>query len=394
MPDPLRALSFSAALASADEAELSLPAPSQSLKEGMGLCLSGGGFRATLFHLGVLLRLNELGLLKAHIACISSVSGGSIAAGYLGLKWKELIWNDHGVDPDFYRKVVEPVRAFCYENVDVCSVIKGGLLPGKDASDFVVKAYRKHLFGDATLQDLPDSPLFVINATSVQSGARWAFTRRAMGDWRVGTVPHPSTPLAVAVAASSAFPPFLSPLELPLDPNAFTPGSGRDLQRPPFTEKAVLSDGGVYDNLGLEAVWKRYQTVLVSDAGQRMAEETAPHGDWGRHTVRILGVVDHQVRCLRKRMLVGSFLAKERVGAYWSIRGDISDYSAPDTLPCDLTRTLALAAIPTRLARVETDEQERLLNWGYAMTDAAVRTWIPGLGTATPPSTFPHLIGV
>ena len=45
-----------------------------------------------------------------------------------------------------------------------------------------------------------------------------------------------------------------------LEASAFEPGSGCDLQRPPFTSKVVLSDGSVYDNPGLETVWKRYDT--------------------------------------------------------------------------------------------------------------------------------------
>ena len=90
-----------------------------------------------------------------------------------------------------------------------------------------------------------------------------------MRDYRVGEVKKPTVPLAQAVAASSAFPPVLSPVEMRLDPNSFTPNSGT-LQRKPFTSKVVLSDGGVYDNLGLETVWKRYQTVLVSDAGGKL----------------------------------------------------------------------------------------------------------------------------
>lgn len=394
MPEEPKLPTFSSALGRTQEDELKPAAAQPPLEEGIGLCLSGGGFRATLFHLGVLLRLNELGLLRDRIACISSVSGGSITAGYLGLKWKELVWDENGMDPDFYGKVVDPVRQFCYQNVDVKAVVEGGLLPIRDASDVVVAAYRDHLFEGRTLQDLPDRPRFVINATNVQSGALWRFTKRFMGDWRVGTIPQPTVPMAEAVAASSAFPPFLSPLEMKLDPASFTPGTGHDLQRPPFTEKVVLSDGGVYDNLGLEQVLKHHKTLLVSDAGQKIGDEEHPHGDWGQHTVRILGVVDNQVRSLRKRMLVGSFVAKERIGAYWSIRGDIADYPAPKALACSLARTQALAAIATRLKRIETDDQERLINWGYALADAAIRTWIPDLRSASPPTRFIHPIGV
>ena len=56
---------------------------------GMALSLSGGGYRAMLFHLGALWRLNELGSLRG-LKRISSVSGGSITAAMLGLKWDRL----------------------------------------------------------------------------------------------------------------------------------------------------------------------------------------------------------------------------------------------------------------------------------------------------------------
>src|SRR5690606_15541513 len=125
----------------------------------------------------------------------------------------------------------------------------------------------EHLFGEATLQDLPDEPRFVINATNVQSGVLWRFSKPYMRDYRVGKVEKPTITLARAVAASSAFPPVLSPFEMRIDPNSFVPDSGDDLQRPPNTSKVFLTDGGVYDNLGLETAWKRCLTVLVSDGG-------------------------------------------------------------------------------------------------------------------------------
>ena len=55
----------------------------------MGLCLSGGGYRATLFHAGAILRMNELGVLPK-LDRVSSVSGGSITAGILAKGWSRL----------------------------------------------------------------------------------------------------------------------------------------------------------------------------------------------------------------------------------------------------------------------------------------------------------------
>lgn len=350
--------------------------PNGKLEPGIGLCLSGGGYRAMIFHLGVLWRLYDAGLLRG-VNRISSVSGGSITAGVLALKWRKLSFDPKRAQADFVPEVVAPVRALAGETIDAESVILGVVLPGR-VSDRVAAAYDEHLFKGATLQDLPDEPRFAINATNVQSGAIWRFMKPYMRDYRVGEVKRPTIPLAKAVAASSAFPPVLSPVEMRLNPEAFTPGSGMDLQRPPFTSKVVLSDGGVYDNLGLETVWKRYQTVLVSDGGGKLQPEEEPKSDWARHSYRVLNLIDNQVRALRKRQVIDSFKAEEddrnhRKGAYWGIRTDIADYRLPDALPCPLARTTELAQTPTRLKRLDDERQERLVNWGYAVCDAALR---------------------
>src|SRR5690349_24800215 len=89
------------------------------LEPGLGIALSGGGFRAMLFHAGALLRLNELGLLS-RAARISSVSGGSIASGYLAHVWSELgPPNAAGAFTPFQQKYVEPILTFSREKIDV-----------------------------------------------------------------------------------------------------------------------------------------------------------------------------------------------------------------------------------------------------------------------------------
>lgn len=346
------------------------PVPSAP-EPGIALCLSGGGYRAMIFHVGVLWRLYEARLLNK-LARISSVSGGSITAGVLGLKWHELVFDPARIQTDFVEKIVKPLRAMAGETIDAEAVIVGSLLPGT-ISDRIARAYDKTLFKGATLQALPDAPRFVINATNVQSGVLWRFSKPYMWDYRVGKVEHPKIPLAQAVAASSAFPPVLSPFELRLDASDFVANSGTDLQREPFTTRVVLTDGGVYDNLGLETAWKRYQTVLVSDAGGKTGAEEEPKTDWARHSYRILNLVDNQVRALRKRQVIDSFKAKTRSGAYWGIRTDISNYGLPDALACPVASTLALAETPTRLKRLDDALQEKLINWGYAVCDAALR---------------------
>jgi NTE family protein len=347
--------------------------------DGVALCLSGGGYRAMLFHVGVVWRLHDAGWLS-RLDRISSVSGGSITAGALALAWPRL--EAEGLE----RAFVTPIRELAGRTVDATSVIAGALTPDT-ISERVAKAYRRHLFGDATLQDLPDAPRFVINATSVQSGALFRFSKPYMADWRVGRVNAPTVPLADAVAASSAFPPVLSPFELDLRDAEWVDEDGNDLGFGEYRERAVLSDGGVYDNLGLETAW-HYRTVLVSDAGGQMAPEPDPDHDWGRHLFRVLGVIDNQVRNLRKRQAVQAYIDGERKGAYWGIRSDIADFGLADALPAPHDATFALATLSTRLARLDGVVQERLVNWGYAAADAGLRRHVD---TALPrPADFPY----
>jgi NTE family protein len=362
------------------------PAAAEPLEPGLALCLSGGGYRAMVFHLGALWRLNEAGYLS-RLARVSSVSGGSITAAVLAQRWGRLAFDGQGVATAFEAEVVAPLRDMASRTIDAKAIVGGVLLPGS-VGEKVAAAYDRHLFRGATLQDLPEAPRFVINATNVQSGALWRFSRPYMADYRVGRVDRPTLPLAVAVAASSAFPPVLSPVEIELEPGVVQPQPGADLHRQPFTTHLVLTDGGVYDNLGLETAWKRCRRVLIGDAGGKTQPAEEPAEDWGRHALRILDLIDNQVRSLRKRQVIEAFQRKEREGAYWGIRTDIADYQLPDALPCPFARTLELASTPTRLRRMEPELQERLVNWGYAVCDAALRKHVDPL--VPRPAGFPY----
>jgi NTE family protein len=87
------------------------------------------------------------------------------------------------------------------------------------------------------------------------------------------------------------------------------------------------------------------------------------------------------------RQVIGAFEAGERTGTYWGIRTCIDDYHLADALPCPEEQTLALAATPTRLKRMDAILQERLINWGYAVCDAAMRRHVVS-GTAA--GAFPY----
>ena len=87
---------------------------SKQPRPGVALCLSGGGYRAMVFHLGTLIRLNELGQLRK-LARVSSVSGGSITAGVLGLNWKKLKFNANDQAENLMDMVIRPLMDFAGE---------------------------------------------------------------------------------------------------------------------------------------------------------------------------------------------------------------------------------------------------------------------------------------
>ncbi|TXM74199.1 patatin-like phospholipase family protein [Methylobacterium sp. WL69] len=360
-------------------------------RRGLGLCMSGGGFRATLFHAGALVRLNELAVLPA-LDFVSSVSGGSIAAGILASRWGALSFEDD-VAINFEDTFLNVVLEFCRGVVDAPCIAKGLLSPSSSVADHVARTYDRQLFHGATLQDLPDKPRFVFCASNLSTGSLFRFSKRYLADYRLGRVYEPRIPLATAVAASSAFPPPLSPLRLDLRGMTFecTPPLAHEFRR--LRSRAVLTDGGVYDNHGLEPLIKRCRTVLVSDGGAPWGVSPAGFGNWYTQIKRVAYTTDNQVRALRRRDLIGRFKAsaladsaglgpshelREQTalcGAYWSLTSDVRPLPASRPIAFDRRRQMELAAIGTRLRGTGERDAVDLVNWGYLSADANLRSF-------------------
>ena len=356
--------------------------------DGNALCLSGGGFRATLFCLGSLWRLNEFGALPK-LKLVTSVSGGSIVSGLLGLRWAQLRFDSNGVASNFAELIAKPIQAFCAERIAVPAAVGGLLNPFKSIGDEMTEAYEE-LYAQATLQDLPDEgtgPEFLLYATSLQTGRSVRMTRAAVVDYLIGALPKPEISLARAVAASSAFPPVLSPQVIKIEhPEIWQPTKYSDpsLSGPEWRQSLVLTDGGTYDNMGLEAAWHRYKTVLVCDAGAPFKYDVSPHEDWLRQSVRIMDVMTDQCRSLRKRWLIQDYKDGVRRGTYWGIRTRVSEYGDTGLELCagDSQLSASLAGIRTNLDPFSPEEQGHLINWGYALADAGIRRWVTDLGSA------------
>jgi NTE family protein len=390
--------------------------PLASDDRGWCLCLSGGGFRATLFHLGALIRLNELGVLS-RLSTITSVSGGSILNGLLACRWSKLQLNEAGILRDFEEIVARPMREFCAQDLRTPLLLGTRLMPlnwptlirdrCSVSANFLAKKYEP-LYG-LSLGDLPQpgarSPRFVFCATNVSAGACWHFhggPSARMDDFYRGYCEAQDVRVSEAVAASSAFPPGFSALRLAVRKDAkFT----RD---DPWGETRVesgkrpagivigrsdilLTDGGVYDNLAVEPVWRTYKTLLVSDAGQPF--ESVENSGQGiiRRLKRAADISIEQVGAVRKRWLVEEFLAGRRSGALWTIHSRLADFALSDGQGFREADCKLIQKIRTDLDAFSEPEIACLENHGYSLADAAMRSRAAAL-CSHPVGTFrwPH----
>lgn len=343
----------------------------------LGLALSGGGYRATLFGLGSLWRLNEVGLL-GRFDRIASVSGGSILNGVLALRWNELNF-ENGRASNFESKVADPVREMCSKSIDISAALWGALTPFRTAGDFLVDRYRDELFGRSTLKDLPRPaagkvPIFLFYATSMQTGRSFRMRQDYIADWTIGRSFKTVVSLAEAVAASSAFPPVFSPIVLRTQAADWQDGPPDRMDLDALRSRIVLADGGVYDNMGMEALVDNVDISFVSDAGAPFEIDTTPPEDTVFQLGRVRDILIDQTRALRKRWLVSDYIAGRKRGAYWGIGTHIEEYGRADSLTCDNPLTAGLEGIPTRLNSFSKLQQGHLINWGYALADAAMRS--------------------
>jgi NTE family protein len=225
------------------------------MRRRIGLALSGGGFRAVAFGLGALRALHDHDLLD-RVSVISGVSGGSLLAAlyaywpgeFSGFEQQtnrildsglQLAIARHGLRPD----VFAPALA---SSLSATVTGDGTLFAGRTRTDSLRHLLSRRAFGDRTLSDVRRADLTVVlNATDLRTGTAFRFGSRTVASSPHGEVVEPIS-VAEAVAASCAFPALLPAVE-----RRYTfrkDGGGQHLKT------VALSDGGIYDNLGLSVL--------------------------------------------------------------------------------------------------------------------------------------------
>jgi tetratricopeptide (TPR) repeat protein len=360
----------------------------------VGLALSGGGFRASLYHLGVLARLAESDILR-HIEVLSCVSGGSIVGAHYYLALREaLSTKGEALKRDDYVAVVEQViRDFCEgvaENVrtrvlanlaDSHAVVSGDDARYAERVSSILHEcfYAKHVPEKTGLHELliqpadaPPNfhpgrhnwtrrnkvPALIINAATLNTGHNWQFTARSMGESPFSIqstvdsnprlrranyldgAPDRTVLLRNAVAASACVPGLFAPMRL-------------DALYPEYRVKLV--DGGVFENQGIAGLIEQdCQVLFVSDASGQLGAERSAEGGHVAPLLRSVGIFQERMRQagydgLRKRQEAGQVRGLAYVHLTQGLRSPPTDWTGcedphepNDQLPKD-----ALAGVKT-----------------------------------------------
>lgn len=390
-------------------------------RRGTALCLSGGGFRAVLFHLGAVRRLDELGVL-ARLRTISGVSGGSVVANLLA--HPDLSWPEVPHEPDEPRwpgsrvggleeLVAGPVRRLTGRNLRTPALASRLGPRGWGRPDSSVRGLAEQLVSVVPwwATDLREStrsgPSILTSATEIGYGVPWVFAdartappRGRVGDHRLGyAAPPPGLRVADAVAASSAYPPFFAPWEIDGRTLGLRGGVPDPEEPVEVTERILrrvqLVDGGVYDNLAVEPVWTDHATVLVSDGGA--VPRGRPAASAAGRLWHLLGVASSGQHTTRLRWLRASFAQGFLQGATWSLESPTTVSPVPGHAPEHGLRHLYPSDVVARINSMRTDldaftggEQRVLERHGYLVADASVRRHAPHLWSAAVPLDPPH----
>jgi len=297
----------------------------------------------------------------------------------------DLEWNEDVAAP-FYRFAGQDLRTWPV----IANLLWNWLVPSLRARQLERRYYKQ--LSNLLLAELPEKPDFVFCATDMVFGVNFIFGRHWSGDYRVGYATELSKwPLARAVAASSCFPPVFGPLRLRVAPSAFKGGKYHGTDRSKLLRSLALTDGGVYDNMGLEPVWKTHEYVLVSDCGAPF--DFRPSNSFVRRILRYTSVVSNQAAAVRKRVFFNDLRGATYRGTYWGIAGTTQLYGSEPAPSAGYSGSLVsevIARIRTDLDKFLTAEKCVLENHGYLLADAAVRRRVPDLVTKSVALTIPH----
>lgn len=370
----------------------------------IGLALSGGGFRASIFHLGVIRRLEELGIMP-RLSVISAVSGGSIVAAYYICEMEKRLRGIEACSIETRVRLFEEIaddflkatdhnlrtRALVYTPFfHPWYFLKATIsrpLRRTARSELIQREYDKWFYDGNTLDDLPSvtpetvqadsqvqyGPKLVLNTTSLISGERVSFSRQPVSRMiEMSKVNRNVLALSRVVGASSGVPGLFPPTSI----------AGN-----------VLVDGGVSDNQGIEGLLQdreKPDVLLVSDASGQLEEvDSAATGEVGV-LGRVNSILQFQVRVKLIEILMAwkDQAPQQREFAFVHLFLNLKDREPDNRLPSEYIPDAA--RIRTDLDQFSYIETETLMYHGYTLIDRQLRDNCPQL-FSTPPAGAPDL---
>ncbi len=391
----------------------------------IGLALSGGGARAMAFHLGCLRALHNLGILD-RVQILSTVSGGSVVGALYAANDEPFPAFEERVRAALARGLAGPAIRTAFRTPEglkalLCWLLIGTanllfaaltwflwlcalLLPSgarprwqteswhlpfrrfASRTTILRRAIDDELFKGKRLRDLQGRrPLLVINAAELRTGSAFYFTPNQSGSWRLGRLASQVT-LAHAVTASAAYPMFLPALdeELPFDK--------RDGAR--RSERVTLTDGGVYDNLGLAPLWpdrdpsislnvEPVDTIICCRAGYGLRHDPPSQFMIARLKSAIACIHDRAQNAAMKRLFELRDIGKLRAVVLPYLGQDDSRLKRR---PADLVSREEAYAYPTDFFAMSDEWIERLSRRGEQLTRALIEEHAPGLAMMPSPA--------
>jgi NTE family protein len=264
---------------------------------------------------------------------------------------------------------------------------------------------------DGSMRDLPDRPMWWINTTCFETGKNWRFSKCEMGDWQFGRHYDPPFRVAEAAAASAAVQYVIGALKFHLPAEGWyqtDPATRKPMARRSLSANSVhLWDGGAYENLGLESLYKPDQGLvgcdflICSNASGPLTNVSGSSRSFGSaawdlmrgHLVspRLFDISSDQIRSLRSRMFMASVVGGTVNGALLRMGNSVRDIDlkagrsrAPelyDRFQADGDVALAFR-YPTDLRAISEADFDSIARHGYEIADAVL--------TAHSPERFPR----
>jgi NTE family protein len=285
----------------------------------------------------------------------------------------------------FDDEIATPLRDFCRNDIRTSAVLKRFLPWNWPRPGTSIEALAHRLAsgpaGLRRLSQLPERPRFVFCSTDLVFRDQWTFDagRRKIGSDKAGFAALTDHwTIARAAAASGCFPIAFAAMRVPYEPTR-RPGTYDGPDRESLLRKLQVTDGGLFDNMAIEPIWRDHRAVLASDASPSFSYAPRWFGQlWLalRYPVTLL----EQGVDIRKRWLVSSFMRGDLEGSYWGIASEPANYDfdrdAYDPPLCVYSERLIRDVISQ--IRIDFDAFSKpeiavLENHGYLLTEIAVR---------------------